>query len=253
MSAFRGILLIMITSTLLAQARGDTVVRSGPGKTHLLELFTSEGCSSCPPAEEWLSSRRADTRLWVGYVPVAFHVDYWDYLGWRDKLADPAYSLRQRHYSSAWGAHSVYTPGFVLDGAEWRPRAHADLPHASSSAQPGLLSAILHGNGDMHLTYQPGSHTERSYGIHAALLGLGLKSDVRAGENSGRILTHDFAVLIHRESLASSTPGGVQVDMRLPIPQRTKAGLALAVWVADPNTGAIIQAAGGLLAKEDPK
>jgi len=251
MPGFRGTLSIMITSTFFAQARADTTVQSGPGKTHLLELFTSEGCSSCPPAEEWLSSRRTDARLWLDYVPVAFHVDYWDYLGWRDKLADPAYALRQRRYSNAWGAHSVYTPGFVWDGAEWRPRAHAELPRASTTIQPGLLTAAFHRSGEIQITYQPANQQERSYEINAALLGIGIRSEIHAGENSGRTLTHDFAVLLHRQGVASSSPSGAQAHLRLLGSQLPKTGLAVAVWVADPQSGAILQAAGGPIAKED--
>src|SRR5205814_363291 len=61
----------------------DQILESGPQKTHLLELYTSEGCSSCPPAESWMSKLKAEPRLWKDFVPVAFHVDYWDRLGWR--------------------------------------------------------------------------------------------------------------------------------------------------------------------------
>src|SRR5687768_10063986 len=73
--------------------------QSGPNRTALLELYTSEGCSSCPPAEAWLSRVKSDARLWKEFVPVAFHVDYWDYLGWRDPFGMANYSERQRAYA----------------------------------------------------------------------------------------------------------------------------------------------------------
>src|SRR6187401_409142 len=95
-------------------------ITSGSTRASLLELYTSEGCSSCPPAEAWLSSLAASDQLWKDVVPVAFHVDYWDYLGWVDVFAKPEYSERQRDYSVAWKADRVYTPGFVLNGREWR-------------------------------------------------------------------------------------------------------------------------------------
>src|SRR5690349_5159728 len=89
-------------------------LESGPRKTHLLELFTSEGCSSCPPAEAWISGLKNDARLWRDFVPVTFHVDYWDRLGWRDPLASKEWTARQYEYSERWRRSGVYTPGFVL-------------------------------------------------------------------------------------------------------------------------------------------
>src|SRR5262252_2023521 len=106
--------------------------QSGTNRTALIELYTSEGCSSCPPAEEWLSKLKAHPRLWIDLVPAAFHVDYWDYLGWRDPFGAAAYSDRQRTYAAEWKSRSIYTPGFVLDGKEFRGWFKPDkLPQAS--------------------------------------------------------------------------------------------------------------------------
>src|SRR5437899_10682781 len=84
-----------------AQTTGVTF-QSSEKQTALLELFTSEGCSSCPPAEAWLSRLQDSTGLWRDVVPVAFHVDYWDYLGWRDRWAAKDFSERQRAYAASW-------------------------------------------------------------------------------------------------------------------------------------------------------
>jgi hypothetical protein len=93
-------------------ARADEAVfESGANKVHLLELFTSEGCSSCPPAEEWLTKLKQNPGLWRDFVPVAFHVDYWDHLGWRDRFAAKEWTARQQMYATRWKAESVYTPG----------------------------------------------------------------------------------------------------------------------------------------------
>ena len=86
----------------------------------LIELFTSEGCSGCPAADEWLGALAGEPGLWREVVPVAFHVDYWDHLGWVDPFATQWNSERQRRYSRAWGKDVIYTPGFVLNGSEWR-------------------------------------------------------------------------------------------------------------------------------------
>ncbi|MDQ3115241.1 MAG: DUF1223 domain-containing protein [Verrucomicrobiota bacterium] len=76
-------------------------------RTHLLELFTSEGCSSCPPAEAWLSKLKDDPGLWRDFVPLAFHVDYWDRLGWRDPFASKVWTSRQYEYSARWKSSNV--------------------------------------------------------------------------------------------------------------------------------------------------
>ncbi len=76
----------------------ETRFESGPAQTALVELYTSEGCSSCPPADHYLSGLARDPGLWKQFVPVAFHVDYWDQLGWTDRLASAQYSDRQRSY-----------------------------------------------------------------------------------------------------------------------------------------------------------
>jgi hypothetical protein len=90
---------------------GKLVLNSGPHQVTLLELFTSQGCSSCPPAERWLNVLIEDQHLWSGIVPLAFHVDYWDYLGWQDKYAHPENGERQRAYARMGRARGVYTPG----------------------------------------------------------------------------------------------------------------------------------------------
>src|ERR1700730_751970 len=128
------ILLVILWVAAKAQAT-DSVFESGPERTHLLELFTSEGCSSCPPAEAWMSKLKAEPRLWKDFVPIAFHVDYWDRLGWRDPFASKEWTARQYQYSTTWKSESVYTPGFVLDGREWIDRHAPKL----SSEKPGAL------------------------------------------------------------------------------------------------------------------
>ena len=112
---------LMTMISLHADARAEPIVfQSSESQVSLVELFTSEGCSSCPPAEKWLSDLKAAPGLWKHFVPVAFHVDYWDYLGWRDPWASKAFSDRQRAYAQLWRGDSIYTPGFVLNGQEWR-------------------------------------------------------------------------------------------------------------------------------------
>src|ERR1700730_7283401 len=132
------LLLASVLAAVTAQG-GELVFESKPVRTHLLELYTSEGCSSCLPAEAWLSNLKNELRLWQDFVPIAFHVDYWDHLGWRDPFASKTWTERQADYSARWKSENVYTPAFVLDARESQDRS---IPK-SSSDKPGVLKIAL--------------------------------------------------------------------------------------------------------------
>src|ERR1044072_2750746 len=95
-------------------ATDSLTFQSGETQTALIELFTSEGCSSCPPAEKWLSALKSNPDLWKKTIQVAGHVDYWNHLGCRDRFSKPEFTPRQQRYATEWGGDSVYTPGFVV-------------------------------------------------------------------------------------------------------------------------------------------
>src|SRR5712672_3020028 len=167
---------------------------SGDTQSSLIELFTSEGCSSCPPAEKWLSALKSSSDLWKKAVPVAFHVDYWDHLGWRDRFAKPEFTSRQHRYAAAWGGDSVYTPGFVVNGKEWRGWFGGNgIP--TTSIKVGVLRVSLGDGGKLTATFVSETTQPRTLTLNVALLGNDLESDVKRGENSGRKLRHDFVVL----------------------------------------------------------
>src|SRR5215211_7715850 len=187
----------MITSCLLADQPGSTppatTFESGDTQSSLIELFTSEGCSSCPPAEKWISTFKSNQNLWKKIVPVAFHVDYWDHLGWRDRFAKPEFTSRQQRYAAAWGGDSVYTPGFVVNGEEWRWFGSNAMPITSTKV--GVLRVSVGDNGKVSATFASDTMQARPLTLNVALLGNDLESDVKRGENSGRKLRHDFVVL----------------------------------------------------------
>jgi len=220
----------------------QTVFESKPTRTHLIELFTSEGCSSCPPAEAWLSKLKDDSRLWQDFVPVSFHVDYWDYLGWRDPFASKLWTARQYRYAAGWKSKGVYTPGFVVDGREWRDR---ELPRASTEAS-GILKVSMAPPDRVKVVFDPVKAGGRSFEIHVTRLGFGLTTSVKAGENSGRKLWHDFVVL----SLADAPISSDAAEVRLPAaptPQASNGRLAIAAWITQIGQTEPIQAVGGWL------
>jgi len=174
--------LLLITSTwITTQVRAETLsIESGPRKTHLLELFTSEGCSSCPPAEAWMSRLKENPGLWRDFVPIAFHVDYWDRLGWRDPFASKAWTARQYEYSEHWNSGSVYTPGFVLDGREMQNRS---VPSAAVETTGTLKISVIDGE-KVAASFQPANGETKPLELHVARVGFGLNVHVKAGEGA---------------------------------------------------------------------
>ncbi len=231
---------VLVSGAMCAGA--EVTLRSTAARTHLLELYTSEGCSSCPPAEKWMSALQASPRLWTDFVPVAFHVDYWDGLGWPDRFASKAHTARQRTYATAWGSGTVYTPGFVLDGKEWRERMVDRI--AAPEGAAGLLSATIRDRRAVAVTYTPGRAGK--WEAHVAVLGFGLNSDVKAGENNGRKLQHDFVVLAHETKAMAQDADSARVEISLPA--LSGAGeLGVAVWVTEAGKPQSAQAVGGKL------
>ena len=220
-------------------------LRSGPQRALMIELFTSEGCNSCPPAEALLNDFVDNPRLWTSFIPLAFHVDYWDYLGWQDRYALPANAVRQRRYASLGHVRGVYTPGFMVNGRGWRPGWTRRLPTADEAA-PGLLTVSLDA-GQLVADYRPADGNAQSLQLEFALLGVGLSTDIKAGENCGRHSRHDFVVLAHHQ-LPGSGPRwrGELPDGAYPAAQR----LALAVWVSRAGDPTPLQAVGGWLPTE---
>lgn len=239
MSKFIWLFLSLSCIALASSRAAETAFTSGPTRTHLLELFTSEGCSSCPPAEAWVSKLKSAPGLWTDFVPLAFHVDYWDRLGWRDPFAAKAWTARQYRYSSAWKSSSVYTPGFVLDGREWRNQS---VPSASNE-KPGVLQLTVKGSDRVTANFQPTNPDGRKFEVHVARLASEVKSKVKAGENSGRQLLHDFIVLAVND--APLTKG--EAELSLPTGPATSSREAVAAWVTEAGGVEPLQAVGGWL------
>ena len=228
------ILLVMLCAALTAQA-SDRLFESGAQKTHVLELFTSEGCSSCPSAEAWFSKLKAEPGLWKDFVPLAFHVDYWDRLGWHDPFAAKEWTARQYQYSANWKSESIYTPGFVLDGREWQDRATP----ASSTERAGVLKLSIT-NGKISAEFNPANGAIKDVDLHVATLGFDLNTKVTAGENNGRNLLQDFVVLSLTN--AKMTDGKAEILLNAD----SRAG-AIAAWITASNQLEPIQAVGGWL------
>jgi len=224
--------------------------QSSNKQTVLLELYTSEGCSSCPPAEVRLSRLKESAGLWKDFVPVAFHVDYWDYLGWPDPWSSKLYSERQRDYAQTWRSDFIYTPCFVrngMEGAKWT--GNAPMP---SDRKSGVLTAVSNDTNRWRITFasiNPGGN----YEVYAALLAGGLVSDVRAGENRGRRLQHDFVVLKLANAPMIRRSGVLETQVAFAAGRDSSPDLALAVWVTILGRPEPLQATGGWISRSTAK
>jgi len=247
----RSIAAICLALGLAVTPAQTETLTSGPARVDLLELYTSEGCSSCPRADEWLNGLTELPGLWKDVVPVAFHVDYWDYLGWPDPFAAGRFSQRQRDYAAMWENGRVYTPGFVLSGKEWRGWMERAKFDSGSNGEVGVLRVNVHGEM-AEITFDSSLDLPDGVVANVAVLGFGLEQYVKRGENTGRTLAHEFVVLGFDEEKLKQKDGTYRAVAKLRAMKDPAAKrYALAVWVSRPGQLNPIQATGGWIAAGD--
>lgn len=230
----------VVVLALSVASASPVVMESQEIRTPLLELYTSEGCSSCPPADAWFGSLKEDPGLWRDFVPVGFHVDYWNSLGWSDPFSLASFSERQRAYGAAWGAPTIYTPEFVLNGAEWR-RGGGRL--AGDGRRVGVLRAVVEA-GTLSVRFTPVGKLTGPLLVEVAPLTSATSRKIPRGENAGRTLLHEFVARdLIASDLVAQPDGTFTAQLRLPgeVPK------AVAVWVRTPESPAPLQAVGGWL------
>lgn len=259
MSAWRkSVLTAMLSSVAVSAAATDPArtchASSGSERLPVLELYTSEGCSSCPPADQWLTrtfepGATGSKRV----VPLAFHVDYWNALGWPDRFSKPAFTARQQAVAARAHASAIYTPQFVFDGRDVRPHTFARdiLERAETAATNAARARIDVETGVVagkRIRVVASVRTDASAGappaqVWVALFQNDLRSRVNAGENAGRWLRHDFVVREWSGPFAASAPGPsvVQSEWAWPTEFRDRSA-GIAVVVEDSRTGATLQA-----------
>jgi hypothetical protein len=206
MSLKRNLVIAFSLMSLVAQSAiaAECSAKSGATTVPLLELYTSEGCSSCPPADKWLGSLKPDPSK---FTTLAFHVDYWDYIGWKDKFSKAEYSARQRKIAAFTGAGFVYTPQFVMNGRDFKgaddSRLRQSIENNAKLASRANLSldAITLANGDISLktsaqAVKPADAKNdiMKADIFVAVYENKLVSEIKAGENNGSTLKHDYVV-----------------------------------------------------------
>ena len=220
----------------------ECTARSGERTAALVELYTSEGCSSCPPADRWLSSL-SKTYATDRVVPLALHVDDWDYIGWKDPYARREFSQRQRRLSQMQRLALVYTPQVVLQGSDFRRwgTSDFDLEVARINARPAgarLELEIVSRSAESLAVRVRGASARGDAALFVAAYENGLQSAVHAGENRGRLLRHDYVALEWRG------PYGLgEHEIRLPLlPKARPADSGVVAFVQDRRTAEVLQA-----------
>ena len=207
-------------------------IESAAEHPHVIELYTAEGCSSCPPAEQWMSTLRDKTNV----IGLEFHVDYWDSLGWPDPFADARYTDRQK--ALARHGSQVYTPQIALDGRVWKNWPKGTPPEEPHVQAPALKLAVEPGTPIRIEIESAASDAPKSWGVYAALVENGLTSKVIAGENKGKSLAHDLVV----RDLAGPLPLARAEATLKPPPAFDAAKASVVALVQDSASGDIVQA-----------
>jgi hypothetical protein len=233
---------------LSAQAANLCTAQSGPSTAALVELYTSEGCSSCPPADNQLNRLTAEIGQNASVVPLALHVTYWDGLGWQDMLAQSLFDARQTALTAADHGRFVYTPEFFVNGAELRAWSSA-LPDVirQINARPApvsiTLTSISAPDGALTLDVSLTARDPRLDGVlYLAVTENGIESYVPRGENRGATLSHDDVVRVWLGPIALAH-GAAQVRQTVQLsPAWNRQHMHAVAFVQDGTDGAVLQA-----------
>jgi len=219
---------------------------SSPPQTQaLVELYTSQGCSSCPPADRWLS--QFDPRQATNVIPLALHVGYWDYIGWKDPYARRDFNARQEWLAGINRNHTVYTPGVFLQSREtpsWHDAASFNASVRSITAKPARAQIELtveHADADTVKVRAVSSLAPAAQAADArlflALTESGLETKVKAGENRGETLRNDHVTRDWSGALSLGTQ-----SVALGGASSAGAQRAVVAFVQDMKTGDVLQA-----------
>ena len=241
----------MIGGLVAGPAHGAACsAKSGPRAVPLVELYTSEGCSSCPPADRWLSATFTGNAAGAKAIALAFHVDYWDRLGWKDRFGAAAFTERQYDAMRANRARFVYTPQVLVQGRdfpEWRERRGMTALSAAGAvparaeitleAEPQRGSIAIKASARV-----PSGADRKGVALYVALADSGLASDIKAGENAGAHLAHDHVVRWLSAGPSPDANGDMRWDVALPLPTEAGSASTVVAFVQNVKAGDVLQA-----------
>ena len=223
--------------------------QSGPQTVALLELYTSEGCNSCPPADDLVRALSTKGLTLDRVVPLGFHVDYWDTLGWPDRFAQASFTQRQREMAGRHRTRTIYTPQLVLHGralSKWgaldaevqrinQTQARADISLEVTKHTPKTLEVVAQ-------AVVPEAAARPHTQMYIALYENRLTSVVTAGENTGHTLQHDYVVRQWLGPLEIDPHGVARLQHTISVQRDWKTpDLGFVVFVQQPQTGEVLQ------------
>lgn len=195
------------------------VVNSGDRQTAVVELYTSEGCSSCPRADRWLQKLVTTPQQDLNLLALAFHVDYWDYLGWKDRFSNADYTKRQRVLGANNRQRTIYTPEFFVNGKEARGSGNILNKIQQTNQQPASITlqlTVSREQSELVVAVQTPSELDNGEPIHHRYLVYEnkLSTDVKRGENSGKVLRHEQVVryMSPAQSLQTENQHRIAID-----------------------------------------
>ena len=242
--------LIVSALTAMPAAAGEALcsARSPEHASALIELYTSEGCDSCPPADRWFSALSPQD-LGGHAVAIALHVDYWDRLGWKDRFGATRFTRRQYDEAARSGGSFVYTPQVIVEGRDfpqWRTGDALERAIAAANARPARakieLAARPRGTAaDVDVDVQvPAARDRRDARVVVALVQSGLASEVTAGENAGKRLQHDHVVRDWRPDIALDAAGKLSRRLHFDLPA-DGGPLSIVALAENARTGEVLQ------------
>ncbi|QFT63424.1 thioredoxin family protein [Roseivivax sp. THAF30] len=202
----------------------------------VIELYTSQGCSSCPPADALLNKLALDENV----IALALHVDYWDYIGWKDSFANPAFTARQKGYAEAAGRRSIYTPQMIIDGTHDVVGNRAKDVTAIVAREAGIetpVSIRLARNGDALSIALSSDAPVGPVDIHVVRYRAGDTVSVERGENAGRDL--DYSHIVTDWDVVARWDGDSPLTTEVPV----SGDLPIVVLAQEPDYGPILSAA----------
>lgn len=242
--------LAAFAASVVQAAPGACAAQSGPATAALVELYTSEGCNSCPPADRWLSALPSAGFGPDRVVPLALHVDYWDYIGWKDPFAKPLFAARQRELAAIARSRVVYTPQVVLAGKDyrgWPARSRFAETVAAVNRTPARAAISLalepYGSGAFEVTATASvqkREDREDAALFVAVYENGLSTRVTAGENRGATLQHDFVAREWWGPLALDSSGAATLTRSVEAHAVHKGGVA--AFVQSRQSGEVLQA-----------
>jgi len=233
--------------------RSEQIVKSPEHRVVLFELYTSEGCSSCPPADHFLTKLKKQGVSDENIIPLAFHVTYWDYIGWKDRFAKKQFDSRQRNLAQKKRKSTVYTPQFIFSGEDFRLHARFNNAVNKFVEQKAQVNLVLKVNKRVnkqvdelriHLASDISAAEVENMDIYIAVVENNLSSDVRDGENEGRKLQHDYVVR-QLAVLYSQKKSQKYLEKEHIIaldPEWKKQDLSIVAFAENSQTGEILQA-----------